>query len=209
MREDLRPPHREAACDLRIEDLFRRDRGDPAEFGVRDREQGVLAVDLEVAVEHVVRGHRPHRVEAPVAVAHFTVGSEEHTGLEVDAREVLVGLIVVDGEVHIRVLRDLPHAVVLWTVRCQRRTLRPLRERLRRGRPAERILRQHDQPYVRSCHRLGGDRLGVNPVDRRSDGAAGRFGVRAVVDRVARRLQGERAKACRHISALASSSRSA
>nr|WP_241095008.1 hypothetical protein [Marinicauda algicola] len=58
MDEDLRAPEGVGARDLGIEDFLRRDRGDVPDPGVGHGKQRVLAIGLEIALEHVVGARR-------------------------------------------------------------------------------------------------------------------------------------------------------
>ena len=180
------------ACDLRIEDLLGRDRGEAADHRVGDREDALEAVDVEVSVPDIVRRRREDRDQPAVGQDTRARGIEHPAGLEIETGEMPVGLIAVAGQEHAVPLRERGQGFVFGAIRRDRALGGPLRDGLAPRRAGQDVLRKHDElelgpdPASRALERLvDAQQRGLHPARRRCPVVVG-------MDTVAVDLQGER-----------------
>ena len=150
MQEHLGAADGVGARDLGVEDLLGGDRGEFADGGVGHREDALDAVDVEVLVPDIVRRRREDRDQATIGQHPVAVRTEHPAALEVESREMPVGLVAVAREEHSVALRERGQRRVFRSVRRDRALRRPFRDGLAPRRTGQDVLGQHHELEVRT-----------------------------------------------------------
>ena len=192
MQKHLSPFERQCACNFGVQDLFRCDAGQAPQHRVGHGEHSVQAVDLQVALPHIVRCGRKHRHQSPVAQHHSTRVVDHKTGLKVQARKVRIGLVGVARQEDRVGPRQLAHGRVLWASHRPGSAFGPCGQRVAQWVTAGKVFRQHHQPDIRADEGFGSANLSAHTRDvvehqRPRTGHIGR-----AVDGVAGALQRQR-----------------
>jgi hypothetical protein len=132
--------------DLGIEDLLRGDRREGPDLGLRHWKNSVVPIGIEEAVPDIERRGCEQRDHPPIPQHGLARRREDHRRLEIEPRELRVGLIGVDHQKHAGALGQGGEVGILPPLRIEGGLGDPELAALALRKAGEGVFRQQHQP---------------------------------------------------------------